>query len=415
MQNTRSKKQKGQRTRQSSVRPQNAPRMRGDVYAAQQQSRAQNSKRHKLKRRGNNALLYIMVLILMLTVGVVLIFTVFFKVINIEVVGLSRYSKQDVIKTSGIVEGVNMFRLDRKGIEDALVKKYSYFEAVHLKYGLPDTITIKVMEAEPAGAIQQGETYILISASGRVLETDVTELMSGLPIIKGFNALQLSQGSTIEDMLRKMRKEAAAKGEPKEGDTAEMRQAKQDAQRAAEQAVSNLSSQMDVMKAFLQTVGITGFTQVNYVDLSDKFNLVVGYNGKIIVEFGSEAELAYKIQCVQKVIDEKLADTFEGKIDASYPGRVRVRRLSLQAQDMTEDEYAEYLYEQNGGEQPEASDESSAESSLSTDESNSGSTSQNSKPDVSSSDEASDASSEEDDANSESESEYNSQGLPEIG
>ncbi|MEG0114877.1 MAG: hypothetical protein RSA00_00465, partial [Hydrogenoanaerobacterium sp.] len=57
--------------------------------------RGQSQKRHKHRRSRNTAALYIMVLVFMLTVGVVLIFTVFFKVLNINVEGLTRYNEQD--------------------------------------------------------------------------------------------------------------------------------------------------------------------------------------------------------------------------------------------------------------------------------------------------------------------------------
>lgn len=311
------------------------------------ESRVQNQKRHKRRRRRNNATLYLMVLIFIVTVGLILIFTVFFKIVGVEVAGLSRYEAQQIIDASGIVAGENMFRLNRTEIEDKLVKEYSYFEKVRLKYNLPDAITIEVTEAQPVGAVQQGESYLLISAGGRVLESTAAPA-EGLPIIKGFHALAVNAGDTLESLLERMRADAklAAKAVPEE--TAEQRALKKEALQATESLANELESKVNMMKAFFAAAEETGFAGVNTLDLSDKFNLVAE-TGSALVEFGAESELVYKMQCAQEVLQNKLGVNFKGKIDVSKAGWVRVRHMSAEAQGMTADEYAEYLYRQSGG------------------------------------------------------------------
>lgn len=310
--------------------------------------RVQDEQKHYKKRRSRSTVtLYIMVLLFMLTIGVVLIFTVFFKITAVNVEGLNRYEQQQVIDSSAIMIGENMFSLNRGAIEASLVKTYSYFEEVKLHYHLPDTITIRVREAQPVGAVQQGESFLLISQGGRVLES-VVGAPPGVTVVKGFSALPVKAGETIDGMLE-MRREKLSKGVPMlPEDSEEVKKTKKAEYEAENALVKELSGKFAMMRAFFASCGEIGFSGVNILDVSDQFNLVAT-SGKVIMEFGAESELTYKMQCVQQVFAEKLGDDFEGVLDASYPGKVRVRTLSAEAQGMTPDQYAEYLYKQSGG------------------------------------------------------------------
>ena len=318
------------------------------VYTVQSQGREQNKKRHKRRRSRNTAMLYIMVLLFMLTVGVVLIFTVFFKVITIDIEGLSRYEPQEVIASTGIAVGENMFRLNRGEIESSLEKNYSYFETVKLKYRLPDTIIIQVHEAQPVGAIKQGESYLMISQSGRVLESIADNPPAGIVVVKGFSALPVKVGLTLEQMLEEQKESLKLAQELPPLATQEEKNAKKQELAATALLNKETSGKVDMMQAFFKSSAEEGFTVVNTIDVSDQFNLLA-ISGRATLEFGAESELNYKMQCVKKVFDEKLGDNFEGTVDASYAGRVRVRRISAQEQGMTPDEYAQYLYKQSGG------------------------------------------------------------------
>ena len=332
------------------------PGRREDVYEAQQQSRARTQKRHKRKRRRSYLALYLTVLVVMLAVGLVLIFTVFFKVLTIETEGLTRYDEDQVIASSGIVEGVNLFRINRSAVEEKLVQDYSYFESVHLRYKLPDQVTIQVTEAEPVGAIRQGETFLLISDAGRVLESAVIDPPSQVVQIKGFNALSIEAGDTLWGMIERMQKSAEKAAVIESGDTAETRAAKTATKQANDQVISNIKSRVTMLDAYFAAARETGFDGATVIDLSDQFNLIANLGDGIVVEFGSEAELAYKMQMVQAVL-AKQAEGFEGKIDASKPGRAGVRRMSREEMEMTPEEYAEYLYEQAADAAPENGEE----------------------------------------------------------
>ena len=75
------------------------------------------------KKRKRNAILYIMIVLLLVGIALISSVTIFFNIINIEVIGDSRYSKDKIESASGILEGQNMFRLDKFEIEQSMVKQ----------------------------------------------------------------------------------------------------------------------------------------------------------------------------------------------------------------------------------------------------------------------------------------------------
>ena len=120
--------------------------------------------------------------------------------------------------------------------------------------------------------------------------------------------------------------------------------------------IGNIKSRVAMLDAYFAAARETGFDETTVIDLSDQFNLIANLGDGIVVEFGSEAELAYKMQMVQAVLAEQ-DEGFEGRIDASKPGRAGVRRMSREEMEMTPDEYAEYLYEQAASAAPENGEE----------------------------------------------------------
>ena len=75
------------------------------------------------------------------------------------------------------------------------------------------------------------------------------------------------------------------------------------------------------MLSFLvDAVEETGFVNITLIDFSDPLNMMIVYDGRIMVELGSEAHLALKLQAVEKVALENLADDFEGTLDVTMVG-----------------------------------------------------------------------------------------------
>ena len=337
--------------------------------------RAQSGKRHKQKRRGALRRLYVMVLFFMLTIGVVLIFTVFFKVKTVEVLGVTRYLSEDIVVSSGIEPGVNMFRLNRTGICNNLVREYSYIKEARLQYTLPDTVTILVTEAEPAGAVKQGGSYVLFSAENRVLETGVAAPPKNVPIVKGFSeAMGLTAGAQMDvtdetalgDLNAKIeeleKKIAGSKSSEKVlvEKRAELDELKRQAQAVTDELAAR-RARITVLDAFFAAQRAEGFTGITAIDVTDPYNLVVNRGSRVEVLLGSEADLAAKVKLACRVLTNELDDDFEGRIDASFAGKAYVTQMDLTSQNMTADEYAKLLYETSSSEAQSSASEAPAQ------------------------------------------------------
>ena len=121
------------------------------------------------KKRKRNAILYIMIVLLLVGIALISSVTIFFNIINIEVIGDSRYSKDKIESASGILEGQNMFRLDKFEIEQSMVKQLPYLKTVSIKRKFPDTLEIHVEDTTRRGG-KNGGGYVLIDTDSKMLE-----------------------------------------------------------------------------------------------------------------------------------------------------------------------------------------------------------------------------------------------------
>ena len=90
-------------------------------------------------------------------VGLILSLTVFFKIETIEAEGLTHYTPEEVIQTTGIQLEDNLFRADDRKVSQALTDTYPYIESVQLASlrNLPSKLTLKITEAQPLGTFLQ--------------------------------------------------------------------------------------------------------------------------------------------------------------------------------------------------------------------------------------------------------------------
>ncbi|MDD3193089.1 MAG: FtsQ-type POTRA domain-containing protein [Oscillospiraceae bacterium] len=243
-------------------------------------------KKHR-RRRGNNVLWYLLILAFMVTTTIILTTTVFFKIKTITVTGSEHYDDRSLIISSGILLEENMFRLKDGQIKEKLIEEYSYIAAVKIRRRLPDTIILEITEADPAGAIDAGAGYTLISGEGRVLECNTPVLPEEMPVVMGFSEETPAQGSYLDETD---------------------------------------SENVKRMRLVMDAVEKTGFLYFNIIDLSDPYNLKLYYQDIFEIVLGTDTNLEYKLELVTEVIEaQDLVASFHGIIDASYDGEVWTR------------------------------------------------------------------------------------------
>lgn len=228
--------------------------------------------------------LYFILAIVFICAFFYFVVTVLFNVDKINVVGNTMYENNDIIKTSGIKKGDNLFDVDVKYAEDKLYSVYSYIEKADVKRNFPNGITINITEATPFAALEDSDGFTLLSTNGKVMERGLEELPNGIIVVRGMSTV-----NNTEDDKKKF----------------------------------------DLLVTIMDYMNKLSMKKYNLIDLTDTLNMVLVFNNRIKVELGNELELEYKLQFADNIINEKIPDMGYYLLDASTPGKIMTKELSV--------------------------------------------------------------------------------------
>lgn len=157
--------------------------------------RAIVERQKKKKRRRMISRIGIAVLVLL---AIVFAPTIFFQVSKINVTGDTRYTSEQLIKSTGVKQGDNMFFLDTKQIAADLKDEYPYLDTVKLRRKLPSTLQIEVSDRTAALSIEQNGKYLILDMSGKVLEK-TKSVAKGTAKVTGVPMKGLHVGDTVDE------------------------------------------------------------------------------------------------------------------------------------------------------------------------------------------------------------------------
>lgn len=151
-----------------------------------------------VRRKERRARLTRIIAVLLSLVCGVLALTAFFRVEQLEIVGLTRYDTQDVLNTFGIEKGDNMFFCDSLRGQKRLLAQYPYFESVSVERDLPSRMVVTVKEAQPIAAVNstQGGWFVL-DKDCRVLERTDQEGAKDAAEVLGLRTPGAEPGQTL--------------------------------------------------------------------------------------------------------------------------------------------------------------------------------------------------------------------------
>lgn len=151
-----------------------------------------------VRRKERRALLTKIIAVLLSLVCGVLALTAFFRVEQLEIVGLTRYETQDVLNTFGIKQGDNLFFCDSLRGQKRLLAQYPYFESVSVERDLPSRMVVTVKEAQPIAAVNstQGGWFVL-DKDCRVLERTDQEGAKDAAEVLGLRTPGAEPGQTL--------------------------------------------------------------------------------------------------------------------------------------------------------------------------------------------------------------------------
>jgi len=130
-----------------------------------------------------------LIFIFLCCVSGVLLFAVlrldFFKIDQIEVVGVKRVSEKEILKRSGLIIGGNMVFFSDVDVTREIMKN-SWITDVHIKREFPGKVIVEVKEAEPFCMVlgEDGELYYM-NKSGKKLGKANFDIGLDFPILTG--------------------------------------------------------------------------------------------------------------------------------------------------------------------------------------------------------------------------------------
>ena len=147
--------------------------------------RSINKKKIKRKRKARKIALLAALFTVVMSVGVVLVLAIFFKINTVTIKGDRVYSDKEIILKSGIETGENLFKINEEMLNENLSKSLPYIKSVTLERQLPDTLIVTVKATREVAAFQYGAGFILVDAEGKVLDRDASMLRDNVAVVNG--------------------------------------------------------------------------------------------------------------------------------------------------------------------------------------------------------------------------------------
>ncbi len=237
------------------------------------------------KRRLRKALVRIAVLVICLIIAAVVIFFALFRIKTITVKAPDRYTSAQVIEKSGLETGKNLFLTDYDSACESIEKMLPYCDNVKITKKLPSTVVINAAPANVTYSVIIGKgVFAITNEDMKVLEVTGTPA-EGTVIVEGHSdAISYETGS-----------ELPFTDEP--GDD------------PVKQALSQVS----------QAIAESEITGIEYINVEDKNNIYLIYDGRIIIRMGSTSDALQKITLAGKAIAEenRLSSAQYGEMDVT--------------------------------------------------------------------------------------------------
>ena len=227
----------------------------------------------KNRRKILNAFLYFTVAICICGAFVIVCILVFFKIDEIEVTGSIMYSADLIVGTSGIEPEQNIYSLNERQIEQAIIMNHPYIKGVEIKRHLPSAVELFLIEDTPCYYTLFIDEYFVLSNNLRVLERteDLVRIME-LKITYGLVEIKIP-AITYSVVGREI--------------------------------VFKRSSDFDFVKNIMESFESTGlYADINKVNLSNKYNIYVIYNNRYKIMFGNSNDLYSKITYALGILDD---------------------------------------------------------------------------------------------------------------
>ena len=257
------------------------------------QSYAQTRKRKKYKR--NYRLFYILLLLFTIAIGIILSLTVFFKVNNINIDGITRYEHDEIIHAAKISDNENLFMINSDNIKNIIMDELVYCDAVKIDKKFPSSLYITINESDVVFSVKDGKSYIYLSENGRILEIGQAKKSKGSILIKGINIDNPKQGKFISES-----KELSEIINSSEEDKPEANIHKNiiSDNNLNENMMDNWYSKEKfiAVNQILETANDVKLKEIRAIDISRVTDIKLNYQNRFDLNIGSIDDITYKLE-----------------------------------------------------------------------------------------------------------------------
>ncbi len=248
---------------QGAKRP--APRQGSQPLSPNEQRRIHAEKR-RAQRRRRLIIQYAAIGIAVMAVMVVLSLTVFFKIneIKIECADELPYSDEEIIANSGISLDENVIMCDADGVSEKLSKALPYIGGATVKRSLNGKVVITVEMTPGFYSFALGENIVIVDADGKVLEHTVEGVDGEYTKIIGVELSEATPG---------------------------------------EKVVLTDPEAFELLTDLNEIFGESDLTGITSIDITDVYNIVMVYDGRITLDVGDTRNISKKIALAAKVIE----------------------------------------------------------------------------------------------------------------
>lgn len=242
--------------------------------------------RRRRRRKKNGSFVLSLLTFLIVIGAIVASVTVFLKVAEVKVSGSVRYTAADIIESSGIKTGDNMFLVNKFEIAEKLLSEYPYIEQIKIRRKLPDTFLFEITERVATGYVVSDGNRWLIDNNTHILERIAPDTDVKVPKITGCEVMTPFAGSPL---------------------------------------VLKNEDQLPVLREVLTSLRNNGMAEnVSRIEIDKLYDIKLVYGQRFLIVLGDASELSKKIEMLRAVIGQ-LNDFDKGTINVSAVKEARFR------------------------------------------------------------------------------------------
>ena len=173
------------------------PRNNKNNHLSRDEVRSINKKKMSRRRKLKKHIFTVLLALVVMCVGLILVFSLFFKINTITIDGDKVYSDKMVVEKSGIETGENLFKINEEKLSQKLSNDLPYIKSVTVERKLPDTIIINIQAAKEVGAIATNKGFVLLDETGKVLDKNASILKENVAVINNVKLKEYVEGQKV--------------------------------------------------------------------------------------------------------------------------------------------------------------------------------------------------------------------------